>query len=67
MRYEFVLTEAPSVSALAAFPELTTATELPPVRAVLYGEVQDRPHLRGLLDRFEDLALTVVEMRRLPD
>jgi hypothetical protein len=33
----------------------------------MYGPVRDFAHLRGLLARFDDLGLTVVEMRRLPD
>jgi hypothetical protein len=29
--------------------------------------VEDASHLHGLLDRFGQLGLTVLEMRRLPD
>lgn len=68
MRYEFVLAERIPETARAAFPELEKSDVLvAQTGTVLYGPVTDQPHLHGLLDRFQDLGLTVVEMRQLPD
>ena len=68
MRYEFVLAERIPETARAAFPELEKSDVLVASSGtVLYGPVIDQPHLHGLLDRFQDLGLTVVEMRQLPD
>ena len=33
----------------------------------MFGIIEDASHLHGLLDRFSQLGLTVLEMRRLPD
>ena len=49
------------------FPELEESAVIKMRGSVLYGRVLDGPHLHGLLDRFQTLGLTVVEMRRLPD
>jgi hypothetical protein len=66
VRYEFVLTGRVSDLVAAAFPELSVA-----VRRVggtaMFGSVLDDAHLHGLLDRFQRLGLTVVELRQLPD
>lgn len=50
----------------AAFP----AFEFGPGPAggtAIYGPVRDRAELRGLLARIDQLGLTIVEMRKLPD
>jgi hypothetical protein len=68
MRYEFILAERISDTARAAFPELEKSDVLTcQTGTVMFGPVVDRPHLHGLLDRFQDFGLTVVEMRQLPD
>ena len=54
VRYEFVLADA------AAVPGPVGGT-------VMFGIIEDASHLHGLLDRFSQLGLTVLEMRRLPD
>ncbi|MFI1970591.1 hypothetical protein [Streptomyces cinnamoneus] len=65
MRYEFRVTGKVSVSLAGAFPELD---EVPvPRQTMFFGTVTDEAHLYGLLARFQDLGLRVVEMRRLPD
>lgn len=66
MRYEFLLAGTISDTVRAAFPELTAA-RAPAGGTVLYGPVRDATHLRSLLARFDDLGLSVVEMRQLPD
>ena len=65
-RYEFLLPGRVSDTVVAAFPELSVTTRMTGGTA-LFGPVQDSAHLRGLLDRFETLGLTVLEMRQLPD
>ncbi|MFE7777071.1 hypothetical protein ACFU5O_24900 [Streptomyces sp. NPDC057445] len=65
MRYEFRVSGHLSTAVAGAFPELKEATV--PEETVLYGPVTDEAHLYGLLARFQDLGLHVVEMRRLPD
>ena len=35
--------------------------------SVLYGEIVDTAHLRGIIDRLQDLGYTILEMRCLPD
>ena len=67
MRYEFILAENVSATTMEAFPELAESQAIVTPGAVLFGRVVDGPHLHGLLDRFQTLGLTVVEMRRLPD
>jgi len=64
-RYEFLLAGELSETVRSAFPELTSV----PGAAggtVLFGEVEDMSHLRGLLDRFQTMGLTILEMRQLP-
>jgi hypothetical protein len=65
-RYEFLLAGRVSEAALAAFPELT-ARASPVGGTVMFGPVADGAQLHGLLDRFQTLGLTVVELRQLPD
>ncbi|MEP6650844.1 MAG: hypothetical protein ABJA74_13195 [Lapillicoccus sp.] len=67
MRNEFILEERLSASTLEAFPELQESAAIQVPDSVLYGTVLDGPHLHGLLDRFQTVGLTIVEMRRLPD
>jgi hypothetical protein len=65
-RYEFLLAERVSDTIRAAFPELRAGPG-PAGGTVFYGSVDDEAHLHGLLDRFQALGLSVLEMRRLPD
>ncbi|MGY1669048.1 hypothetical protein [Geodermatophilus sp. SYSU D00710] len=65
-RYEFLLPGRLSAETCAAFPELT-ARPGSAGGTVLFGPVGDSAQLHGLLARFQSLALTVVELRRLPD
>lgn len=68
VRYEFILAERLADIAQWAFPELRESTV--PVGArgsVLYGEIVDTAHLRGIIDRLQDLGYTILEMRCLPD
>ncbi|MFF3325105.1 hypothetical protein [Streptomyces sp. NPDC002889] len=65
MRYEFRVSGRLSRVVADAFPELEKVTA--PEQTVLFGTVTDDAHLYGLLVRFQDLALPVLEMRRLPD
>ncbi len=68
MRYEFILVEHISDVARAAFPELKESTVATGTTgSVMFGDVVDAPHLHGILDRFQDLGLTLLELRRLPD
>ena len=55
-----------SETVCAAFPELH-AQPGATGGTVLFGPVEDGAHLLGLLDRFQSLGLTVVELRQLPD
>ncbi|WP_338674365.1 hypothetical protein V1460_15880 [Streptomyces sp. SCSIO 30461] len=64
MRYEFRVSGHLSTAVAGAFPELEETTVAD--ETVLYGPVTDEAHLYGLLARFQDLGLHVVEMRRLP-
>jgi len=66
MRYEFTVAARLSDNALAAFPELHVSTT-PGKGTTLYGPITDRAHLDGLLARFGDLGLEIVDMHRLPD
>lgn len=66
MRYEFHVAGRISEVVRAAFPELNVA-EGPTGGTILYGPVRDRAELRALLNRFDELAIAVIEMRRLPD
>lgn len=66
MRYEFTIASRLSETATAAFPELKVS-ERPGSGTTLYGPVIDRSHLDGLLARFSDLGLELVDMHRLPD
>ncbi len=66
MRYEFTVAARLSDTARAAFPELQVA-DGPRKDTTLYGPVLDRAHLDGLLARFSNLGLDVVDMHRLPD
>jgi len=65
-RYEFLLPGRLSPEICAEFPELT-AQPGAAGGTVLFGPVKDSAHLHGLLDRFQVLGLTVVELRQLPD
>ena len=66
MRYEFVIADRLPDSAAAAFPELSIS-ERPGRGTTLFGPVVDRAHLDGLLARFSDLGLDIVDLHQLPD
>jgi hypothetical protein len=66
MRYEFTIAARLSDAVLAAFPELRTAPTAGR-GTTLYGPVTDRAHLEGLVARFGDLGLDLVDLHRLPD
>jgi hypothetical protein len=66
MRYEFLLPGRVSETVCAAFPELI-ARPSPTGGTAMFGPVRDSAHLHGLLDRFQTLGLTIVELRQLPD
>ncbi len=66
MRYEFLLAGTLSDRVVASFPELESHVG-PAGGTVMYGLVEDAAHLHGLLDRFQTLGLSVLEMRQLPD
>jgi hypothetical protein len=66
MRYEFLVRGRLSDGTCDAFPELAAA-EGPLGGTSLYGPVRDDAELHGLLARFAQMGLQVVEMRRLPD
>lgn len=65
MRVEFLIDGELSDTVLASFPELEVARG-PAGGSVLYGPVIDRAHLDGVLDRFRNLGIAVVEFRQLP-
>ena len=65
MRVEFLVDGELSDTVLASFPELQVARG-PAGGTALYGTVLDRAHLEGLLDRFAELGIAVVEFRQLP-
>lgn len=65
-RYEFILDGELSDRALAAFPELSSGRHQA-LTTSLFGSVSDSTALRGILARIDDLGLTLLEMRRLPD
>lgn len=66
VRYEFLLAGTVSDRVSASFPELE-AKPGPAGGTVMFGLVSDSAHLHGLLDRFQNLAISVLEMRQLPD
>jgi hypothetical protein len=63
---EFLVDGQLSDVALASFPELSV-TRGPAGGSLLYGSVVDHSHLDGLLARFRDLGISVVEFRQLPE
>jgi hypothetical protein len=65
MHYEFRIDGSLSDTMTNAFPELRHRPVT--VETLLFGPVTDSAHLYGLLIRFEELGLRVVEMRRLPE
>ena len=64
-RYEFCVAEPLTATALAAFPELTVADS--GTGTVLYGRVRDRSEFHAILDRFQLIGLTLLDVHRLPD
>lgn len=66
MRYEFLIAGGVTETVQAAFPGFDFAAG-PAGGTVIYGPVRDKAELRGFLARFDQLGLTIVEMRKLPD
>ena len=66
VRYEFLVREQLSSRVRESFPELSI-TRGPVGGTALFGPVRDDAALHGLLARFANLGLEVIEMRRLPD
>lgn len=66
LRYEFTFVGRLTETTAAAFPELKVS-ERPGCGTTLFGPVVDRAHLDGLLARFGDLGLELIDMHRLPD
>ena len=65
MRVEFLIDGKVSGTVLARFPELDSARG-PAGGTVLFGCVDDRDHLEGVMSRFGDLGIAVVQFRQLP-
>ncbi|MFI6866155.1 hypothetical protein [Nocardia sp. NPDC050406] len=65
-RYQFVVDGELSERALAAFPELSAAPRRHGM-TVLFGAVASPTAMRGILARLDNLGLTLLEMRQLPD
>ncbi|TLF77349.1 hypothetical protein [Nocardia cyriacigeorgica] len=66
IRYEFILDGELSERALAAFPELTPGRHRQGT-TVLYGPLTGPTAMRAILARIDNLGLTLLEMRQLPD
>ncbi|AXK89248.1 hypothetical protein [Nocardia farcinica] len=66
-RYQFIIDGGLSERARAAFPELTATVAPHKTATTLFGPVPDSTAMRGILARIDDLGLTLLEMRRLPD
>jgi len=66
MRYEFLIAGRLSDATRAAFKDFNVA-DGPAGGTVVFGPIRDKADLRGLLARFDNLGLTVIEMRQLPD
>jgi hypothetical protein len=66
MRYEFLIAGRASDTVRAALSGLEFA-DGPAGGTVIFGPVRDKAALRGLLARFDEMGLTVIEMRQLPD
>lgn len=66
MRYEFLIREQLSPLLQGTFPELEI-TSGPVGGTLLFGPVRDDAALQGILARFANLGIRVIEMRRLPD
>ncbi|MGW5386716.1 hypothetical protein [Nocardia sp. NPDC003963] len=65
MRYQFTIDGELSERALAAFPELNG--DCGQGTTVLSGPLTDPTGVRAVLARIDNLGLTMLEMRRLPD
>ncbi|MDG3009471.1 hypothetical protein G4X40_04850 [Rhodococcus sp. D2-41] len=66
MHYEFVVRARMSDRAAAAFPELTAEYSAARGTTSLFGTIADQTQLRGLLARFDSMALEIIELRQLP-
>ncbi|GAB4085240.1 hypothetical protein GCM10028784_18700 [Myceligenerans cantabricum] len=65
MRYRFALANPVSSVLLSSFPDLEYTEE--PDGAALAGPITDQAQLHGVINRIEELGLTLVEVRRLPE
>lgn len=63
---EFLVDGTLSEAALASFPELSVQRG-PAGGSLLFGTVVDLAHRDGVLARFRDLGISVVEFRQLPE
>lgn len=66
MRYEFLIAGCVSDTVRAAF-EGFDVQEGPAGGTVIYGPIRDKAALLGVVARFDNLGLTLIEMRQLPD
>ncbi|WP_067840728.1 hypothetical protein [Nocardia lijiangensis] len=65
-RYQFVIDGELSDRALAAFPDLDAAQSSIGTTS-LFGPVPDPTAMRAILAMIDNLGLTLLEMRQLPD
>jgi hypothetical protein len=63
--YEFRVSGRLSERAQHAFGEMRIVPT--PPETIIYGAVADGSHLRGILDRLDNLGLHVVSVHRMPD
>lgn len=65
MRYEFLIAGRISETVQAAFPGFEFVPG-PAGGTVIYGLIHDKAQLRSVLDRLDQLGLTVIELRAVP-
>lgn len=66
VRYEFLIAGRVPNVVRETFPNFAFGKG-PAGGSVIYGPVRDKAELRGVLARFDQLGVTVLEMRQLPD
>ena len=66
LRYRFLLEGRLSAVVVAAFPELAVMdAEMDATETEMTGDLHDYAELRGILARFDDFGVTVLEMSRI--
>ncbi|MGV9613829.1 hypothetical protein [Nocardia xishanensis] len=65
-RYQFIIDGELSDRAVAAFPDLDVAPSSSGTTS-LFGPVADPTAMRAILAMIDNLGLTLLEMRQLPD